>query len=736
MGRVGIRYLRPSAWPEALRRQIDIAACRMAKHGRANKVDIPMNLELNEQQVMMQESARRFFDREEVVQAARITKDGADASLWRDAAKMGFITMRVPEDRGGLGMGLMEAALICEAAGRGVAPVPIADGIAACALLGMVEGDAATELLEQALALPIGFDAVPGAIRLIWEEDGLHALLPGDGKRVVASGDAARQFLEAALTERALLRSAWLVGAGTRAIEMAAAYATERRQFDQPIGAFQGVAFPLADSITEMEGGRLLLWRTIWAIAQGQADAGALSAMTGWWTATTARTAVRRALRSFGGYGLSNEYAIHLYFLAIDRVALAEGDPEDRLVLAGDRLWAGARTALPLAGEPGVEMGFTPDEQAFAAEVRRFLEEAVTPDVRAQAQASTDGHVPELHRKLAAAGLAYPDWPREWGGQDRNPMEVTALGRVFEEFGVNRIPIGCTNMGARMTMQFGSPELKAEILPRLADGSALGCLGFTEPASGSDMYAARTRAVRDGDDWIITGQKMFTTGAHISDYILMLARTDPDAPKHKGITIFFFPMNLPGITVQPVDTLQDERTNITFYDEVRVADRYRLGEVNGGLKVMAAAMEIEHGGEGYHIYHHSLMRAAVEWANSADAKGARPIDRAAVRARLARALTHMEIADLMCRRVTWAIGAGRMTRAIGPMAKMFTTEIYMEDAGDLAALAAPAVLRHETPALAKIERSYRQSIGQTIYGGTSEVHRSIIAQHHLGLPRA
>jgi len=695
-----------------------------------------MNLELNEQQVMMQEAALRFFDREEVVKAARTAKGGTDAALWREAADMGFVAMRAPEGKGGLGMGLMEAALICEAAGRGAAPIPIADGIAACSLLGALEGEAAAGLLEESLGKPIGFDAQPGCVQLIWDGDALHAVRPNDEKQLIGSGNAARQFFEAALTERVLLRSAWLVGAGTRAIEMASAYATEREQFDQPIGAFQGVAFPLADSITDMEGGRLLLWRSIWGISQGKADAGALSAMTSWWTATTARTAVRRALRTFGGYGLSDEYDIHLYFLGIDRVALAEGDPEERLVVAGDRLWAGAQVSLPEARETGVEMGFTPGEQAYAAEVRRFLETAVTPEVRAQARASTDGHIPQLHRKLAAAGLAYPDWPKEWGGQDRSPMEVTALGRVFEEFGISRIPIGCTNMGARMTMKFGSPEMQAEILPRLADGSALGCLGFTEPGSGSDMYAARTRAVRDGDEWIVSGQKMFTTGAHISDYILMLARTDPNAPKHKGITIFFFPMSLPGITIQPVDTLQDERTNITFYDEVRVPDRYRLGEVNGGLKVMAAAMEIEHGGEGYHIYHHSLMQAAVEWASSADAEGARPIDKATVRARLARVRTHLEIADLMCRRVTWAIEAGRMNRAIGPMAKMFATEIYMKDAGDLAALAAPGTLRHATPALAKIEESYRQSISQTIYGGTSEVHRGIIAQHHLGLPRA
>lgn len=471
-------------------------------------------------------------------------------------------------------------------------------------------------------------------------------------------------------------------------------------------------------------------------LPQEQPDAGALVALSDWWAATTARLAVQRALRTFGGYGLSVEYDIHLYLLGVTRVALAAGDPEDALQVAGDRLWDGKSVALPKAGEPGVEMGFTPQECAFGEEVRAFLEEHVTDAVRAEARASTDGHLPALHRTLAAFGLAYPDWPTEYGGQARSPMEVTALGRVFEEFGISRIPSGCTNMGARMTMKFGSPALKAEVLPRLADGSALSCLGFTEPGSGSDMYAARTRAVRDGVDWIITGQKMFTTIAHISDYVLMLARTDPDAPKHKGITIFLVPLSLPGITIQPVDTVQDERTNISFYDDVRVPDRYRLGEVNGGLKVMAAAMEIEHGGEGYHIYHHSLMHAALEWGNTVDASGARPIEREKVRARLAKARAHLEIADLFCRRVTWAIGADRMTRAIGPMAKMFATDIYMADAADLLALTAPDSLRSATPALTTIEESYRQSIGQTIYGGTSEVHRSIIAQHGLGLPRA
>ena len=695
-----------------------------------------MNLNLTEQQDMMRDAARRFFERDDVIAAARAANGQADAALWREAAEMGFITMRAPQDKGGLGMGLMEATLICEAAGRGVAPLPIADGIAACNLLGHVDGDAALALLEAATVAPISFDPQAGCTRLVLEGDALHAIAASGDRHLIGRGEGVAALFLAALAELALLRAAWLVGAGTRAVEMAAAYATERRQFDQPIGAFQGVAFPLADSITDMEGACLLVWRTICSIANGQAEAAALVAMADWWSATAARTAVRRALRVFGGYGLSVEYDIHLYFLAIERTALATGDPQSRLATAGERLWAGQSTALPQAGDPGIDTDFTQAEDAFADDVRAFLAEHVTDDVRALAEASQDGHIPQLHRALAQAGLAYPDWPSEWGGQDRGPMEVTALGRVFEEFGISRIPIGCTNMGARMAMRFGSSDMQAEILPRLADGSALACLGFTEPGSGSDMYAARTRAVLDGDHWIVTGQKMFTTGAHISDYILLLARTDPDAPKHKGITLFLFPMNLPGVTVQPIDTLPDERTNITFYDDVRVPDRYRLGEVNGGIAVMGAAMEIEHGGEGLHIYHHSLMATALQWAQTPGPSGARPIEDAAIRVRLARMRAHLEVADLMCRRVTWAAETDAMSRAIGPMAKLFATEIYMKDAADIAALTAPGGSAGGGHAFARIEKSYRQSIAQTIYAGTSEVHRSIIAQHGLGLPRS
>jgi alkylation response protein AidB-like acyl-CoA dehydrogenase len=697
-----------------------------------------MNLDLDDQQRLIVEAAERFFLTASPMDAARTAKDGVCPRIWREAIEMGFVGMRLPEALGGSDAGLLEAALVCEAAGRRVAPIPLADGMAGTRLLASLDGEPAALLLADIVNHPLSFAPGPG-VTLLGLENGRLVARPADGTPPItlsSANDIADRHA-AALNERILLRAAWLVGAARQAIELAAAYASERTQFGKPIGSFQGIAFPLADSITDIEAGRLLVWYAVWAIAEGREDAGATIAMVDWWMARTARLAVRHALRCFGGYGLSLEYDIHLYFLAINRIALADGDPDARLTTVGERLWGRERSAaLPDAGTPGLDLGLGEAADSFAEEVRRFFQASLTPELKAIAHHSTEGHDPGFHRQLAAAGLAYPDWPEQWGGQSRSAMEMTALGRVFEEFRWTRVPIGITNMGARMAMRFGSAELQAEVLPRLAKGDALSCLGFTEPESGSDMYAARTRAVRDDDDWIITGQKMFTTGAHLSDYVLLIARTDPKQPKHRGLTIFLIPMMLPGISIQPVHTLQDERTNITFYDQVRVPDRYRLGPVNGGLKVMAAAMEIEHGGEGYHIHHRSLFEAAQDWACTPDDTGRKPIDDTQVRSRLARVATHLRLADLLCRRATWEGEAGRLGRASGPMAKLFATESYMKDAADLVALSAPASLHHASPALAELEEKHRQSIGQTIYGGTSEVHRTVIAQHGLGLPRS
>jgi alkylation response protein AidB-like acyl-CoA dehydrogenase len=729
-----------------------------------------MRLALTEEQELLRDSLDRLLRTESSPARVRATESaGFDRDLWDKLVEFGIPAMRVPAG----GMGLLDAALAMELAGRHLASIPLAETIVATRLLAesggnewfqrVLDGNAIVILaLHDAAIRPV--QVVPGAAVadavLYIDEDELvlRAAVPAGpapnlGKSapdrldltakgagithlILANGPEARARYLAAIEEWKLLTAAAMAGLGRRALELAAAYASEREAFGKLIGTYQGVSHPLADSITDIEGAELLVRRAIWAIAQDREDAAASVSMAFWWASQSVARAVQRALRVFGGYGLSEEYDVQLYFRRGKAMALPLGDPERELVRVADRLWRGESVPLPHVGLMPLEFGYGEKADSFAGEIARFIAANLTPDVRARMHGSHEGYDAEMMPKLAEAGLLFPEMPAEFGGSGRSAYELSALAKAFEDAGWSRIITGTTGMGVRVTLAFGSDELKQEVLPRIAAGRAFSCLGFTEPHCGSDMYAARTRAVRDGDDWIINGQKMFTTGAHLCDYVLLLTRTDPDAPKHKGLTMFLVPMSLPGIAIQAVHTLSDERTNITFYQDVRVPDRYRVGPVNGAIAVMAKAMEIEHSGEGYHVSRPALLHAAVAWArNALGDDGAPRIEDPLVRARLARVAVHEEVGDLLCRRAVWA-GAERITsRAWGPMSKLFTTETYMRDAADLLELAAPDSLFAGEDPTGVIEHKHRHAIANTIYGGTSEIHRSVVAEQPLGLPR-
>jgi alkylation response protein AidB-like acyl-CoA dehydrogenase len=275
------------------------------------------------------------------------------------------------------------------------------------------------------------------------------------------------------------------------------------------------------------------------------------------------------------------------------------------------------------------------------------------------------------------------------------------------------------------------------VLPRFADASALACLGFSEPSCGSDVFAAKTRAERRGDDWSINGQKIFTTAGNLAQYCFLLTRTSPELAKHAGLTLFLVPMDLPGIDVQAVHTIQDERTNITYFNNVLVPDRYRIGEVDGGIKVMAATLELEHGGDQYRINFAAMYSQALHWARTAKRDGRPAIEQPDVRRRLARVAVHTTIAHILCYRAIWAIAENVPDRsAFGPMSKLFSTEMYQRDCADLMDLCAPESLFTDDPLIGQVELGYRQSIGTTIYGGTSEIQRSLVAEQGLGMPRS
>jgi 3-oxocholest-4-en-26-oyl-CoA dehydrogenase alpha subunit len=382
-----------------------------------------------------------------------------------------------------------------------------------------------------------------------------------------------------------------------------------------------------------------------------------------------------------------------------------------------------------------VNFDFGPTSLEYKEEARAFLARELTAERMAEIDRTGVFYHQDFHRALAEQGWLAPGWPVEYGGRGLDPMDVVAFGEELAEAGAPTYAAGTTMMVAGVIREVGTERQKAEILPRVLGGEIIIVLGFTEPGCGSDLAAAATRAVRDGDEWVINGQKMFTTNAHVGDYVFLLARTDTDAAKHKGLTTFLVPLHQPGITIAPIRTISGERTNATFYDDVRVSDAWRIGGENRGWDTMGVALTLERtnatGGD-----HRRIVAAAERWAaEGITADGRALIRDDTVRARLARAATESRVARLLGLRSVWLYANGGLPGVEGSMAKLFASEALVRLTDDLA-LMAPDGLRTDDPRHADVEHGIRRAQATTIWGGTSEVQRSIIAQRGLGLPRS
>lgn len=376
--------------------------------------------------------------------------------------------------------------------------------------------------------------------------------------------------------------------------------------------------------------------------------------------------------------------------------------------------------------------------RAIRAEARAFAEQQVTDAVRDHEYRSGDGVNLAIHRAMGARGWVLPRFPRDAGGAGMTAGEADALFFELAVAGVPKVGVLTTNIPAKAIREFGSDELKAEVLPSVAAGDSLICLGYTEPESGSDVAAAKTRAVSDGDHWIINGQKVFTTFAHLARYCFLLARTDLNAPKHKGLTMFLIPLSSAGIEIHPVATLGGERTNIVYYSDVSLPDRYRVGEVNDGWRVLRVALEEEHTG-GLQFEAALISDSMERWANTEGPDHTKPIADQTVRNSIARIRITNEVARLLGALQSYRLDNGIPLGLVGPMAALYGTESYLKCAQRALDLCGPAgiVRRGEPRAVGNgiIEHFYRAAIGATIYGGTSEIMREQIATRGLGLPR-
>jgi 3-oxocholest-4-en-26-oyl-CoA dehydrogenase alpha subunit len=371
------------------------------------------------------------------------------------------------------------------------------------------------------------------------------------------------------------------------------------------------------------------------------------------------------------------------------------------------------------------------------AEAEAFAVEHVTPAVVEEELRSGDGVNRPLMEAMGARGWVALTWPPQEGGAGLDPFEAAAVLGAIRAAGGPTVGAGTTMLAANAVRALASEDLKAKILPGVAAGKTLICLGFTEPEGGSDVFACKTRAVRDGDEWVITGQKMFTTYAHRADYCFLLTRSRPGTTGPKGLTMFLVPLDTAGIDIQAVHTMGYERTNIVFYNEVRVPHDLVVGEPDHGLNVIRAALEAEQS-VAPSSRTRQLYQSARAWAASATDSAGHPVAvDPTVRARLARLSMDAEVADLLGIRVAFLEQLGGKP---GPHAALFGPETYVAWSKEVLDMVGPLGAADwadpECVAGGVFEYHYRSAVASTIYGGSSEVLRSLIAEQSLGLPRS
>lgn len=379
----------------------------------------------------------------------------------------------------------------------------------------------------------------------------------------------------------------------------------------------------------------------------------------------------------------------------------------------------------------------TPDEQRFLDEIRTFLDTHVTDEVRRRDRETGDNFDEGVHLAMGEAGYLEREYrSEEEGGFTRVERRLWALER--RRVHTPWVTWGTTILVARSVEAYGAPGLWDEIGPQVFSGHVRMCLGYTEPEGGSDIATCKTRAVRDGDEWVINGSKMFTTGAHNCRYVFLITNTDPNAErKHKSLTMFLVPLDTPGIEIQGLRTVDGDRTNIVYYNDVRISDRYRLGEVNEGWTVLRGPLDTEHGVvdppvdglDDVSILQHQgmFMGTAVdrvaEIVGQVGPDGSRPVDDGLVAHRLGRSVARIEA----------ALSTPHM------FGRVAIAQAMREVSLDLMDVLGPAsVLPAETPGAVdagETEHLYRWAPLCGIYGGTLEVFRNMIAQYALGMGR-
>ncbi len=389
-------------------------------------------------------------------------------------------------------------------------------------------------------------------------------------------------------------------------------------------------------------------------------------------------------------------------------------------------------------------LDFTPEQKALRQEIRAYYARLFTPELRRALDEQWDQlggpAFREAMGRMGKDGWLAIGWPKEYGGQGRGAVEQFIF---WDETYRARapLPLITVNTVGPTLMKYGSDAQKAELLPRIRDGELLVGIGYTEPGAGTDLASLQTRAVRDGDEYVVNGQKIFTTHAQDAEYIWLAARTDPEAPKHKGISILLVPTGSPGYSCTPIRTIGGEMTNATYYEDVRVPVANRVGPEHCGWGLITNQLNLERITLAMPGPADRLLDEVWAWAGKTEAPGGRALlEQPWVQGNLARVYAKLEALRVLNWRCAWLIDRGDPAMADASAVKVMGTELLVECYRLLLEItgAAGTLRRGERGALfgGLLEQAYRGAMVNTFGGGVNEVQRDIIAMAGLGLPRA
>jgi 3-oxocholest-4-en-26-oyl-CoA dehydrogenase alpha subunit len=389
-----------------------------------------------------------------------------------------------------------------------------------------------------------------------------------------------------------------------------------------------------------------------------------------------------------------------------------------------------------------MEIGYTPEQLAMQQELRAYYEKLLDPATVAELNAShAIGEAPRrIWKQMCADGWAGIGWPKEYGGQGRSAIEQFIFFDESMRAGAP-VPMLTLNSVGPTIMAFGTDEQKADYLPRILSGDIHFCIGYSEPGAGTDLASLKTRAVRDGESYVINGQKMWTSLSSDADYCWLAVRTDPDAAKHKGISMIIVPMDTPGITLQPLHLLGSHDINAVFYEDVVVPAANVIGGENHGWKLITNQLNHER----VTLFASGVMdRALTEVTQYAQETklpdGRRVIDQPWVQHNLAKLQAKAEVVRLMNWQVAWEATQGVLDIGHCSALKVFGSELNMEGYQLLMEILGPvSYLEPDAPGAvlkSRIQQGTRGSIILTFGGGVNEMQRDLISQFTLGFPRA